>query len=90
MRWFDIPLYALRSLIEAIPRLTAEESLMTVERAQVASGNMKREDASRIIRGWQRIADPTPQKRREVSQQEIAAAFGGLPGIEMIIEPAAN
>lgn len=88
MRWFDIPLYLLRPMIDAIPRLIAEESLIAVERAQVGSGQMKREDASKVLRAWQRITDPAPRERRAVSQDEIRQMFSGLPGVQVIREPA--
>jgi hypothetical protein len=88
MKWFDLPLYLLLPMLGAIPRITAEESLLAVQQAQVGGGNLKKEDATKVIRRWEQTAAMKPASRRKASAQEIRSLFSGLPGVEVITERA--
>jgi hypothetical protein len=61
--------------------LLAEESLREVERTVIGTGNLKKSEAGRIIRDWQRVvrrAHAAAEKRHVVNKETRRQLFNAL------------
>lgn len=85
-----MPPAMLNAYIDALPRLTAEESLLASERVAVGSGSLKRFVARRIQSGWIRQADqrrPTMRASGPAEYRAQMAAVGVALKLEKRAEP---
>jgi hypothetical protein len=61
-----------------LPRLTAEESMLTRERLAVGTGALRKDDAQRIVKDWERQAHGgrRPKVKAAKANPEDLAAMG--------------
>jgi hypothetical protein len=59
-----------------LPRLAAEESLVAVERAAVASGAVSKEHGRQALRGWREQAGVARRATKRTPQQLHQAGIG--------------
>ena len=59
-----MPIRIVEQFVAAMPRLQAQESLIRATEGAVGSGNLKKGEASRIMRGWESQAFDTRNSRR--------------------------
>lgn len=71
-----MPLRDLKTYLNQMPRLMAEDSLGEVEAHAIGSGSVKQYDAQRRINEWQTIARGE-QVNRHSSQDEIKSFIKG-------------
>ena len=55
----------------AIPRLRAEESSGLAQAVAVGSGTLRRHDADRIMRDWQKQAGEQPRHQKPKTREEF-------------------
>lgn len=65
-----MPLAVLRSYIRVLPRVRAEASLTRVSEALVASGNMEKRAAERLLAEWETDAQTGQAYKRHQSEEE--------------------
>jgi len=69
-----VPLALVRAHVEMLPRLQAEESLLTARRVAVGSGSMSSKDARSTQADWLRTIEPhTARARQKASPADLAA-----------------
>lgn len=73
-----MPIPLLRAHLAMLPRLEAEESLVTVERLAVGTGSLKTAVRSRILDSWAKAARPLAVQRPTdpATRRALAAAAG--------------
>jgi hypothetical protein len=82
-----VPLGLLRALHDAIPALTAEESLVASERVALGSGSLDKHDARQLRRAWRETAFG----RVRVTPQKAAPADLAALGIGYhVVEPSSG
>jgi hypothetical protein len=57
-----MPTNQVRAFIDQMDSILAEEALIQVERQQVGSGMMKKQDADRALNNWRKKAGMTERK----------------------------
>lgn len=71
----------MRAHVAMLPRLTAEESIVSAQRTAVGAGMMRPEDRMAIISAWERTAQLRARRQAWQEQmeilREITAAMGG-------------
>lgn len=73
-----MPPALLNAYIAALPRLTAEESLLAAERVAVGTGSLRRGQARRVAQAWQRATDQQTPRVRARGAAEYAAQMAGM------------
>lgn len=77
-----MPMRDLKALIAAMPAIEAEESLLTVQRLFVGSGNMKPQVSQPILDGWKELmggASAEPIEKRSTPAAMLAFAQMAAP-----------
>lgn len=82
-----MPTPLLNAYAEMLPRLIAEESLLTSERVAVGSGSLKRGQGRQIAQGWMRQTDRPRDvirpKSKEMYHAQMAMAGIGVKKVKV-------
>jgi hypothetical protein len=81
MTWLaETPRAVVRAHLLMLPRIGAEESLLTAQRIAVGTGSLKADALRDLMRSWQRVADAGRPPKRATSQASLKA-MGKAVGI---------
>lgn len=73
-----MPTPILNAYAEQLPRLSAEESLLSANRIAVGTGSLKKGEGRRVVAGWSRQVDDRRSVVRPKGPSEYAAHMAAM------------